>query len=372
MKQRWKFLILGITGDLSKRKILPSITEFAHHNNDKISVDLLGYSRSEPNTEEILNIIKNTTNGYSPFLNIDYATGQYNDPAFFNNLIRHLSKDERLIIYFAVPPVVILDLLEIFCPFNTKNIEILIEKPFGNNKNEAEQIIAKINSCKLNNKVHFCDHYLFKSGLIINPEIQLLINTVKQKQIEKIEIIAKESIGVKGRAGYYDSVGAIKDMFPSHLYSIWKFCKKTFHIKEKIQKINIVKIGQYKNYFSDIEVKQSNTETYFKIEFETNKGMKVLFESGKRFDRKETIIKVNFSDGNAMQWEIDPDRKILYQGKTYLINQSLHSDHYNIFYNLLNNNYSKFINQKSVIRGWDLYNKTVDYINTNSVKTEVY
>ena len=55
--QQWKILTLGVTGDLAKTKVLPAVAEFADLNKENVQIDFIGYSRSQPNSQEIVKIL---------------------------------------------------------------------------------------------------------------------------------------------------------------------------------------------------------------------------------------------------------------------------------------------------------------------------
>ncbi|GIW57409.1 MAG: hypothetical protein KatS3mg083_354 [Candidatus Dojkabacteria bacterium] len=232
--QKWKFIIAGITGDLARRKILPALGEFSNIFSQKLDIDLIGYSRSQPDQEAIYNSLNSKRQ--SKIKNVQFHTGAYEDPSFFISLMQSVSAEEKIVFYFAVPPQVFLPLLDNLCPYHTKNIDIVIEKPFGNDINESKQIINKIHECKLAEKTHYCDHYMFKSGLQLDDQ------TIKNIQnlpinIQSISIQALETIDVQGRGGYYDAVGAIKDMIPTHFYTLLKSLKKVLEKELNIAKI---------------------------------------------------------------------------------------------------------------------------------------
>ena len=370
-KQSWKFLIIGITGDLSKRKILPALSEFATLNREKVEIELHGYSRSLPDEEEIQKIIGEK----SAIKNIIYAQGEYSDPKYFQSLTENLKPEERLVVYFAVPPIVFLDLLETFCPYYKANLDIIIEKPFGRDGDEAQKILAKIRDCKLEENVHFCDHYLFKEAADLTGEAKsFLQDFLKEKEIKSFEIKALEKVDVKGRGGYYDEIGAIKDMFPAHIFSLYELVFENILGKKIESKFNInkVKLGQYKDYKNHVEKSDSQTETYFKIEGSFDDGINFTFESGKNLAVKLTEITVTFADGEKIIWNIDPEKTIQIDGKIFNLSHKKVFDHTNMFEAILEKKNEKFFKNENTLLGWKSYEEIKNFIEEKKINLEEY
>lgn len=374
MKPQWKFLVIGITGDLSKRKILPALAQFSNLNKDELEISLFGYSRSKPAEEEITEVLSENS-----LKSIEFVQGEYNDPSFFQSLISGLKNNERLIVYFAVPPIVFLDLLETFCPFYKANLDIIIEKPFGRDTNEAIKILQKIDECKLEKNIHFCDHYLFKSGLELGDEIESFLATFLEKGITEIHFKALEALDVKGRGGYYDEIGAIKDMLPAHLYSLLDYIGTRFNKLEEIESAEVVnvKLGQYIGYKQDVNNFESETDSYFLAELKTKQGIKLVLESGKKQSEKLTSIEIFNQFGEKIVWNIDPLKEItLYQNnlevKKIKIDTNRKMDHTKMFSDLLNNSYEKFFKAENTVKGWKLYEKVLSFIKEEKLSVVTY
>jgi glucose-6-phosphate 1-dehydrogenase len=372
--QKWKFLLLGITGDLAKRKILPGLAQFAERNSDSVTIDLIGYSRSAPDNLEIIDILnKFTASAKHNIADISYIQGEYSDSSFFEHLIQTLGKDERLVVYIATPPVVFLQLLETFCPFNAYNLDIIIEKPFGQDLVEAKRILQKVNDCKLHNNIHYCDHYLFKSAAYVNHHVLNKLQFVKGKQLKKVSVVALEEIDTKGREGYYDTNGALKDMLPAHLYSLLNLALTTFtHLD--VKDLNDftperVTLGQYKSYLDDLGKQDSTTETYFKVM--CTDSVEMILESGKKLGQKNNEIIFEYIDGSTLRWNIDPDKTLEYVADGQFLHFDLNGegtlDHTNMFEDLLNGISKKFFVAGNILPGWELYESVKDLIKKQNI-----
>lgn len=381
--QKWKFLLLGITGDLSKRFVLPSLAKFAELYKDSVCIDLIGYSRSKPDMAEIETILNGYTESSRHVLHsISDFQGEYEDESFLNRIIESLEPEERLVVYFATPPVLIAKLLNNFCIHSSKNIDILIEKPVGQNNKEAKVIFDLIEKCNLFNATHFIDHYLFKSSLYLTEEEKERLEPFKDKGVKSIKIQALEELDAKGRAGYYDQNGAIKDFLPSHLVSLMDFGLMTFTNKEHTTKIydsfkvNNLTLGQYESYLKDIEAENSNTETYFKIEGtleDDEKTIDVLFESGKKLHTKQTCIHIDFIDGEQITWNVGSHKYIeISNTEDILLQGNGQREHVNMFSDVLHRRYNRFFIRNMIIQGWNIYDAVMQFKETHNIQLQKY
>lgn len=363
--QHWKILLLGITGDLAKLKVLPAISEFAEKNQSEVLIDLIGYSRTAPDTKQIERILDDSSSsGKHSLSSVNYFQGQYNNAAFFDGLYNATSDDEKLVIYMAVPPSVFLEFLQNSCPHNDKNIDIILEKPFGRDPEESEQILKTIHSCQLTKKVHFFDHYLYKSQMQLSKAEMLNLKNLKTKTIKEIRLQALETINIGLRAQYYEGIGAIKDMLP-HLFSM--LClnlatlDKNFNLNN-FENFEVEKLllGQYKSYPAEIGTEFSPTETYFLAKGKAG-DIEITFESGKKLDTKLTQITTVFDDDTKLIWNISPDKKLSYVSEhdsfTLNLDRNKNLDHTNMLENLLDQTQDYFVTPGQVLTSWWVFSK---------------
>ena len=310
-------LIYGITGDLAKTKILPSLREFGK--NDK-NLKVIGYSRSLADKSKLTDLL-----GFEPIL----KTGSYGDLT----LIKEFWQEE-LVVYLATPPSVNFDFLrQIAKQKPNPKLQILVEKPFGKNREEASEILELLNKTGWRNSVQFLDHYKFK----IN---QLQVPT----KINTISICALESNIVGERGGYYDVIGAIDDML-IHLYSMLKMVfPKPISTWQDI----CLETKQYDTYRQEVSNSNSKTETYFKINC-TLGDTKVLLESGKKQATKLTKIDIN--NGEYVV-ELAPNKHIFSNGKVILLDNQK-SDHCRIFEAIQKQGYSQFVSDNDILEYFD-------------------
>ncbi len=168
------------------------------------------------------------------------------------------------------------------------------------------------------NNTYRIDHYLAKETLN-NFLIFRFANTLFEpvwcnKYIDHVQITVAEDLGVGERAGYYDTSGALRDMFQNHLLQILTFvtmdCPGKFDSenirREKIEILSKVKVektafGQYKSYTNEKGVsKNSKTETFASLKLSVNnerwKGVPFYIRTGKKLNKKTAFIYIKFRD----------------------------------------------------------------------------
>lgn len=348
-----QFIVAGVSGDVSKRKVLPTIKEFALLHSD-IKINLYGLSRSNVEINEIKNILGECNNLFIHLIQYDYQNA-----SLISDI---LNRAEYTIVYLALPPVAFVNLLNLFCFLDKSKFDIVIEKPFASNLDEYKNILNIIQNCRLEKNVHFFDHYMFKPGLDFDKYDTKFDNLfdIHSNKISKIHIRALEMIGIEGRGNYYDKIGAIKDMI-FHLFAMLiKFYKKIGKILiiNDLTVNNIVKT-QYDGYKDEVGNKDSLTETYFLIElFDKQNDIWIIFESGKKQPEKETSIEIFFENGDVIKIFIAPEIyiKVFSDGKEKKIYASKelmkYSEHVMMFDSLINKDEINFWSKEDIYNVW--------------------
>jgi glucose-6-phosphate 1-dehydrogenase len=131
----------------------------------------------------------------------------------------------RLVLYFALPPAItdkachVLTRIEL--PVDTR---LVMEKPFGRDATSASALNELVTRLVPEDHVHRVDHFLGMSTVLnilgvrfANRIVEPLLNS---EQVESVDVVFDESLGLEGRAGYYDGAGAMVDMIQSHLLEV--------------------------------------------------------------------------------------------------------------------------------------------------------
>jgi hypothetical protein len=163
-------------------------------------------------------------------------------------------------------------------------------------------------------------------------------------------------------------------MIPAHFYSLWHILRKYNIVQNSFNEIQIknIDLGQYKGYKEEINLPNSKTETYFKINGKVD-GIDIVFESGKNFGEKLTEITIVFGNGDSMKWNIDP-RKTLNINDTLEIdlNRNNNLDHTNLLEDIKSNFTERFLKEEDALNGWLFYSKIYEFVKNNNIPLKIY
>ena len=240
-------VIFGGTGDLSKRKLLPTLYHLCQDQNLPDEFSIIGFASSKRSDEEYRELVKkavlefseDTFNGecWERFSkHLFYISGSFEDENAFKRLSQRLEeltgrteKGLREIIYYmAVPPHFLTSIVErlSFCKlckglFNTR---LIVEKPFGKDRASAAELNRLIAKAFDENQIYRIDHYLGKETVqniiffrFANSIFEPLWN---RRYIDHIQITVAESLGIENRALFYEKAGVVRDIVQNHIMQL--------------------------------------------------------------------------------------------------------------------------------------------------------
>ena len=236
------FIILGGTGDLSRRKLLPALSNLMRQGLVDPGSLLLGVARDTKHDDESFRALVRDallSRGLSPDdvarwceACLRYQTIGKGAPEDFRALasrIEALEREHQLsgnrVLYLALPPGAypgtITGLGEAGLNQSPGWTRLVIEKPFGSDLTSARDLHQLVHRYFEESDIYRLDHYLGKEtvqNLLVfrfsNPIFESLWN---RDRVESIQITVAEELGVEQRAGYYEQAGAIRDMVQNHL-----------------------------------------------------------------------------------------------------------------------------------------------------------
>ncbi len=204
-------VIFGVTGDLSRRYILPALQELCEAGEFPDDFKIVGVSRQEIDTAKAFGGHKKLLK-HAMTIQMDFQSedGYHALKSRLKQIAGPRSKNTQYIFYFALPPQAAQSVVESMgkAGLNSDNIKLLLEKPFGTDLASAKQLISHTQRYFKEKQVYRIDHYLAKEmaqNLIIFLGSNMLFRDVwNNKYIEKIDIVVSEKIGIEGRVGFYE------------------------------------------------------------------------------------------------------------------------------------------------------------------------
>ncbi len=237
-------VIFGASGDLTTKKLMPALYSLAYRRLLPEKFGIVGAARSEETDEEFRERMKQAVQEHArdPFKQeiwdelaegMRYATLDFADERGeddlrdkLNELDRERGTNGNRVYYFAVPPSAIGTLVEEIAKRRGADgwVRLIIEKPFGHDLTSARALTREIQEHFSESEVFRIDHYLGKETVQNMLALRFangIFEPIWNRQfIDHVQITVAESIGIEGRAGYYESAGAVRDIFQNHLLQL--------------------------------------------------------------------------------------------------------------------------------------------------------
>jgi glucose-6-phosphate 1-dehydrogenase len=347
------FVILGATGDLTRRKLLPALFHLRDQGNaEKPNRLIVGAALPEMSEEAfrlwayegLHNAGWRNANELRAWCDacLHYQTLHKGGPQDYEVLagfIRQLERTnhipENRVFYLALPPASVPIAIEQLGQAGLLKargwVRVVFEKPFGHDFHSARALNTELHRYLDESQIYRIDHYLGKETVqnllafrFANPIFESLW---KRDSVESVQITVAEDLGVEHRGAYYQQAGALRDMVQNHLTQLMTVVamevpasfeasaiqSEKLKVLDSIMPINQhdVVFGQYTAWqVADLNIpgfreepgvpKDSTTETFVALKAEIHnwrwKGVPFYLRTGKRHPRKLTQIAVTFRD----------------------------------------------------------------------------
>jgi glucose-6-phosphate 1-dehydrogenase len=424
-------IIIGISGDLSKRKLLPAISEIkkARVLSDKFKI--VGVTRqSNININDLLEKTKDKDLLHGDIELFQMDLDNINDYKKLEERLIEIEKDFEIpteyLFYLSVPPKVSESIIELIGQSGlakNKNNKILLEKPFGTDLRSADELIGHINKYFKEDQVYRIDHYLAKDTtqniIVFREGNSLFKKTWNKNFIDKIEITVSEEIGIEGRIKFYEETGALRDFAQSHLLQLASLvlmelpeegqegdisnlrllALKNLNIKNVSDLSSSTKRGQYKGYIDEVNNKNSLTETFISIDLESKdpkwEGVVISLKTGKALKAKFSEIKISYKkdkEGESNElvlllgqeegisfglWVKKPGYE--YEREHHALSfhfknhyESLPEAYEQVFFSAINGDHSLFTSNDEVLETWRILDPLQKYWENNSADLIIY
>jgi glucose-6-phosphate 1-dehydrogenase len=379
-------VIFGVTGDLARKKLLPAIYALASSGLLHPGFSIVGFGRRPWSDAEFRAEVRQAIqeNSRTEFMDkvwtalepgVRFVSGEFTDNdayirlrATLDDLQSNLGTHGNHAYYLSIPPaqfpVVTTALRDAgLATSETRSWRrVIVEKPFGDDLQSAKALNQTLESVFPADSVFRIDHYLGKET-VQNLLAVIFANSMYEPvwnshYVDHVQITMAEDIGVGTRAGYYDGIGAARDVIQNHLLQLLALTAMEEPVsldaadvrveKEKVlQAINPpahipthAARGRYVSgwqggkhvpgYLDEAGIPgNSTTETYAAIRLEVNtrrwQGVPFYLRTGKRLGRRVTEVAVVFNDApshlfpevtsgelgqNALVFRVQPDEGV--------------------------------------------------------------
>ncbi len=234
------FVLLGATGDLAKRKLIPALYRGLVARDDMGPVAVLGVGRSDWDDQQMRDAFRESLRddgigdgGLEAWCDENLAYEQVDDtgemdPVFARatQMEKELGLSGNRVYYLAIPPSAFEKTIQEIGEQDAVQqrggwTRLVIEKPFGHDLASAKKLNALVHQHFDEAQVYRIDHYLGKEtvqNLLVFRFANALFESLWDRtHIDRVEITVAESVGAEGRAGYFDTSGTVRDMVQNHL-----------------------------------------------------------------------------------------------------------------------------------------------------------
>lgn len=424
-------IVLGITGDLARRKLLPALYNLEAAGQLPDSTIIVGSSRRQVSNQEIFDRVElpDSQTAVSARFKARLRMVQFDpaDETAHPELKRQLTAfgtDLAPIFYLSIPPAGLADVISKLGRSGLAGPEakLLLEKPFGRDLVSAETLAAALQSAFSDEQIYCIDHYLAKEAVqnitVFRRKNPLFDNLLSNRYVASIYIRADEKLDIQGRSVFYEQTGALRDLIQSHLLQLLAETAMTLQPEaadgraiaaaklaflESLQApaASAAVRGQYAGYRDEVDIPASKVETFAAIKLTSQdarwQGVPFILETGKALGLKRTDITITFKSTDLTQkatqlvFDIDPDpaisltavvRQVGFTSRTaeqaLRLNLEAANDqpeagaYEHLFYDLLRSDKRLFVTPAQALASWRLLEPVLDNWQNSADSLQIY
>jgi glucose-6-phosphate 1-dehydrogenase len=353
-------VIFGASGDLTQRKLMPALYSLAFRRLLPEHFAVVGVSRTEITTEEFREQMRQAIEEHSRdefrtdvwetlAEGLHYVSASFGEPdgpeplvAVLNELDETRGTRGNRVYYLAVPPGAFDDIVTAIGRSRSTGgwTRLIVEKPFGHDVESGRELNDLVRTYYEESEIFRIDHYLGKEtvqNMLVLRFANGIFEPIWNRQfIDHVQITVAESLGIEGRASFYEQAGAVRDVVQNHMLQLVALTAMEPPIDFEAESVRNEKVkvlralhtpgpkhvvrGQYGPGFIEGEAvpgyreeegvaPDSQTETYVaaKLFVDNWRWADTPFyvRTGKRLARRETTIAIQFKRAPHPPFEVD-------------------------------------------------------------------
>ena len=231
------FVLFGTMGDLSRRKLLPSLYQLEKAELIHPDTTIIGVARQEMSKEDYISEVKANIEKFGEKKLCEETWARFSERLqyiqidmknidSYQQLDTAVDPDRVMVCYLATPPAIYGDICRGLhgCNIIDSSVRVVLEKPIGHDLGSSKVINDEVSEYFNESQIYRIDHYLGKET-VLNLIALRFANSIfatnwDHNCIDHVQISVAESVGIEGRWGYFDDAGQMRDMVQNHLLQI--------------------------------------------------------------------------------------------------------------------------------------------------------